>query len=95
MFEDAKNVVFTVDNANICCREEPLLTVEEASELAEFLDMELINIIRKDEGIENINWVVTMATAYKKLKEYSGYVGLYDPQQKCTMGDRWKTKEDE
>ena len=91
MFDNAKDVIFTVDNASICCREEPLLTVDEASELAEFLDMELISTIREDEGIDNIDWVVTMETVYKKLKEYSG---LYDPQQKCTTGKRWKTKEE-
>jgi len=94
VFEDAKNVVFTVDNASIYDKEEPLLTVEEASELAEFLDMELIDIIRNDKGIENINWVVTMATIYKKLKEYSGYIGLYDPEPTCTKSERWKTKEE-
>lgn len=79
------------EDASIYDKEEPLLTVDEASELAEFLDMELINTIREDDDIDNIDWVVTMATVYKKLKEYSG---LYDPQQKCTTGKRWKAKEE-
>ena len=87
MFDDAKNVVFTVG------KDEPLLTVEEALDLAEFIDTELINIIREDRDIENTNWVVSIATAYKKLKEYSGYAGIYDPGS--TSSDRWKTKEDE
>lgn len=57
---------------------EPLLTKTEASSVAEFIEINLIDTIRNDVDIDNINWLRNMISAYDKLKKYSGYVGLYD-----------------
>lgn len=60
-------------------KSEPLLSKSEASNLAEFIEINLLDIIRNNDDIDNIGWLRSMLSAYDKLKEYSGYVGIYDP----------------
>ena len=54
------------------------LTKDEAKNVAEFIGDWLIESIRSNPDIDNINWIKNMISAYDKLKEYSGFVGLYD-----------------
>ena len=54
------------------------LTENEAENVAEFIEIRLFEEIRDNVDIDNINWLVSMIHAYEKLKEFSGYVGLYD-----------------
>ena len=45
------------------------LTKSQCTNLAEFIDYNLLRAIREDEDIDNIDWVYDMCKAYKKLTE--------------------------
>ena len=44
------------------------LTKEEAEALAELLETALYDTIRGDEGIDSLDWLMDVMSAYKKLK---------------------------
>ena len=44
-------------------------TEAEARNLADFVEFNLIEVIRADTDIDNIEWVCSMVTAYQKLVE--------------------------
>ena len=52
------------------------LTKDEAYVAAEFIDMTLINEIRRAEDIDSMRWLRNIVHAYEKLKKFSGYKGL-------------------
>lgn len=52
------------------------LSKKEAYALANFIDMNLITAIRNDPDTDSIQWLRNMISAYEKLCEFSGYVGL-------------------
>ena len=54
------------------------LTKREAYALAEIIDMNLFDIIRNDTDIDSMEWLQNVLSAYKKMCECSGYVGLTD-----------------
>ena len=45
------------------------LTKPEAEALAELLEATLYDAIRGDEGIDSLDWLMDVMSAYKKLKE--------------------------
>ena len=45
------------------------LTKSEAEALAELLETTLYDTIREDEGIDSLDWLMDVMTAYKKLKK--------------------------
>lgn len=45
------------------------LTISQIENLKEFIEFEFIGSIRDDEDIDNIDYIVNMMDAYKKLKE--------------------------
>lgn len=51
------------------------LTKSEAYSLADFISMNLIDIIRNDTEIDSMQWIRNIVHAYEKLCEYSGYKG--------------------
>lgn len=57
------------------------LTIDEASSIAEFIDMNLILTIRNDEDIDSIGWLRNIIHGYEKLCEYSGYVGTTEEKE--------------
>ena len=54
------------------------LTEGEAYALAEIISMNLFDIIRNDTDIDSMEWLKNVLSAYKKMCECSGYVGLTD-----------------
>ena len=54
------------------------LTKHEAINLTEFIDESIFSIIRADESIDIIEWLVDIISIYKKLKEATenGYQSL-------------------
>lgn len=54
------------------------LTEGEAYALAEIIDKNLFDIIRNDMDIDSMEWLSNVLSAYKKMRECSGYVGLTD-----------------
>ena len=52
------------------------LTKREAYALADIIDMNLFDIIRKDTEIDSMEWLYNVLSAYGKLSQYSGYRGL-------------------
>ena len=52
------------------------LTKGEAYSLAEFIDMNLLDSIRKDENIDSMLWLKHMLSIYEKACALSGYVGV-------------------
>ena len=52
------------------------LTKAEAYALAELIDFNLFDNIRKDEDIDSMKWLKSVLSAYEKLCAISGYVGL-------------------
>ena len=51
------------------------LTKLEASAVAEFIDVNLISVIRDDIDIDSMLWLRNIIHAYEKFCEYSGYIG--------------------
>lgn len=45
------------------------LTDSQVNNLADFIEFNLLEVIRQDDDIDNINWVADMCEAYKKLRE--------------------------
>lgn len=52
-----------------------LLTKDEAFAVADHIDHSLFDMIRNDTGIDSMRWLCSVVSAYRKLCEYSGYVG--------------------
>ena len=52
------------------------LTKDEAFALCDFVDMNLITVIRDDDGIDSLRWLKNIIHAYEKLCTYSGYKGI-------------------
>lgn len=48
------------------------LTQSEIENLAELIEFEFIDIIRRDTNIDNIDYIASMMNAYQKLKKYTG-----------------------
>ena len=57
------------------------LTKDEAFALAEQIDFTLFDRIRNDTDIDSMYWLRNITNAYEKLCEYSGYVGLTEPDK--------------
>lgn len=55
------------------------LSKEEARNIAKFIEDSLLTFIIDFNGTDNFFWIKSMINAYDKLKEYSGFVGIYDP----------------
>ena len=55
---------------------EALLTEDEAYAVAEFIDLGLLEDIRKDTDIDSMQWLINMVHAYEKLKVYGKYKGV-------------------
>ena len=45
------------------------LTKEECGVICEFIETYLFDIIRRDDGIDNIDWLVVVMGIYEKAKE--------------------------
>lgn len=56
------------------------LTETEAKNVAEFIELYLIESIRNDPDIDNLMWLFDMMHAFEKLCEYSGYESMYKPK---------------
>lgn len=52
------------------------LTKDEATAIAHLIDSCLIDEIRNDTDIDNMNWLYNVLIGYKKLCEYGGYQGV-------------------
>ena len=59
-----------------------ILTKDEAYAVAEFIDMNLIDLIKTDTGLDSVYWLSNMIHALEKLSEYSGYKPLTYPSKK-------------
>ena len=46
------------------------LTESQCTNLADFIEMNIFQNIRDDVDIDNIEWLIDMVDAYKKLKEH-------------------------
>lgn len=55
---------------------ETALTRSEAYSLAEFIDMNLIDIIRADTDIDSVKWLINIVEVFKKVCKISGYESL-------------------
>lgn len=44
------------------------LTKSQVDNLVEFIEWNFIDVVRKDEGIDNINYIIDMMEALKKLR---------------------------
>ena len=54
------------------------ITSSEAASLRDFIEFNLIDVIRNDEDIDSLLWVYNMLNVYRKcggLKEYDDYEG--------------------
>lgn len=52
------------------------ITKDEASAIAEFIDMNLFTAIRNDEEWDSVQNLRNLIHGYEKLCKYCGYVGL-------------------
>ena len=52
------------------------LTKDEAYAIADFIEINLMQVIRNDVDIDSMRWLKNMIHGYEKLCVYSGYVGL-------------------
>ena len=46
------------------------LTQSQCKNIAEFIEFNIFEVIRNDVDIDNINWLIDMAEAYKKLTDH-------------------------
>ena len=46
------------------------LTKSQCENLADFIEMHIFKNIRDDTEIDNMDWLIDMVDAYKKLREY-------------------------
>lgn len=60
-----------------------MLTKDESLALAEFIDSALIDTIRSDMEINNLEWLAELMSAYRKLCNQSGY-NKEEPEKKET-----------
>lgn len=49
------------------------LTRHQCEAIAEFIEMELLNTIRADKEIDNVDWLADMMNAYVRLKKLGEY----------------------
>ena len=54
------------------------LTKNEAYAVAYFIDSSLIDMIRTNTDMDSMCWLVNITSAYRKLREFSGYEGGHD-----------------
>ena len=60
-----------------CDATSQLLTKNEAYAVAEFIDINLIETIRKDEDIDSMLWLRSIVKAYEKLAKFGNYDAGY------------------
>ena len=61
------------------------LTKDEAYAVAELIDMNLITMIREDDGIDSMLWLRRIVHAFEKLCRYSGYDSGYADEKEDDM----------
>lgn len=59
-----------------------LLTKQEAYAVADFIDMNLIEVIRNDTDIDSMLWLRNLLKAYEKLAKFGGYDAGYADEEK-------------
>lgn len=52
------------------------ITKEEARQLCEFMELNMIPYIQNDKDIDNMTWLVLMVSLFKKLADYCEYEGF-------------------
>lgn len=52
------------------------LTQDEASIIAELIDVNLFNIIRSNKELDSMTWLRSVFKIYDKLAEYCGYISI-------------------
>lgn len=57
------------------------LTQSQCKNIADFIEYNIFNDIRKNDDIDNMNWLVDMVEAYKKLVE------AYTPTMEIPRGE--------
>ena len=59
------------------------LTKSEAHAVAELIDLNLLDMIRKDEDIDSMLWLRRIIHAFEKLCKYSGYNSGYADEEEA------------
>lgn len=59
------------------------LTKGEAHAVAELIDLNLLDTIRKDEDIDSMLWLRRIIHAFEKLCKYSGYNSGYADEEEA------------
>lgn len=62
------------------------LTVDEAYAIADFIAMNLIDVIRNDTDIDSMKWLRGIIHGYEKLCKFSGYVGYTENNEEEENG---------
>lgn len=57
------------------------LTRQEAYAVADFIDANLYDAIRRDTDIDSMEWLRNVIHAYEKLCKGSGYIGLTEHEE--------------
>jgi hypothetical protein len=57
------------------------LTKDEAYAIADFIEINLMQVIRNDVDIDSMRWLKNMIHGYEKLCKFSGYVGITDEEE--------------
>ena len=57
------------------------LTKDEAYAIADFIEINLMQVIRNDADIDSMRWLKNMIHGYEKLCKFSGYVGITDEEE--------------
>ncbi len=57
------------------------LTKDEAYAIADFIEINLMQVIRNDADIDSMRWLKNMIHGYEKLCKFSGYVGITDKEE--------------
>ena len=65
-----------IDENGITVKEACELTKEEAYAVADFIGMNLIDVIRTDTDLDSMYWLRNVIHAYEKMCKASGYVGV-------------------
>lgn len=60
---------------------EPKLTKDEAYAIAEFIDMNIFEVIRQDADFDSFQYLRNLIHAYEKCKTASGYIGVTDKSE--------------
>lgn len=68
------------------------LTQSEIENLAELIEFDFIDIIRKDTSIDNIDYIASMMNAYQELKKHTTNKEHtnYKPYLSCDMDNKNK-----